>query len=55
MGAETSVTFDNQMQLNDYADNVMAYNTDANLILPFGETYSEIEFYSDLGYNGECQ
>jgi hypothetical protein len=54
MGVEGSGISDNQMQLNDYGDNEMAHNTDGSLILSLGETYSEIESYSDLGYNGEC-
>jgi hypothetical protein len=54
MGVEGSALSGNQMQLNHYGDNGMTYDTDMNLFFSSGQTYAEIESYSDLGYNGEC-
>jgi hypothetical protein len=54
MGVEGSALSGNQMQLDGDGDNGIAVDTDMNLFLSYGETYAEIESYSDLGYNGEC-
>jgi hypothetical protein len=54
MGVEESAASDNQMQLSGDEHNEMIYYTDINLFLSLGQTYAEIESYSDLGYNGEC-
>jgi hypothetical protein len=54
MGMEGSAVSENQIQFQSYEMNEMLSDNDASSLMHSSETYTEVDSYSDFGYNGEC-